>query len=63
MPGRFLPAYRVNAGELNEWTEVWFEHNGVVVVCRQIVGILARRIVTRLKDRSDGRPSASGSAS
>jgi phosphatidylserine decarboxylase len=47
-PGKFLPAYRVNAGELNEWTEVWFEHDGVVVVCRQIVGILARRIVTRL---------------
>jgi phosphatidylserine decarboxylase len=47
-PGRFLPAYRVDAGELNEWTEVWFEQNGVIVVCRQIVGILARRIVTRL---------------
>jgi phosphatidylserine decarboxylase len=47
-PGKFLPAYRVNAGELNEWTEVWFEQNGTIVVCRQIVGILARRIVTRL---------------
>jgi phosphatidylserine decarboxylase len=47
-PGSFLPAYRAEAGQLNEWTEVWFEQNGVVVVCRQIVGILARRIVTRL---------------
>jgi phosphatidylserine decarboxylase len=46
--GRFLPAYRVEAGDLNEWTEVWFDQDGVVVVCRQIVGILARRIVTRL---------------
>lgn len=47
-PGKFLPAYRVDAGELNEWTEVWFDQHGTVVVCRQIVGILARRIVTRL---------------
>lgn len=47
-PGKFLPAYRVDAGEFNEWTEVWFDQDGVVVVCRQIVGILARRIVTRL---------------
>lgn len=48
-PGRFLPAYRAEAGALNEWTEVWFERNGQPVVCRQIVGILARRIVCRLK--------------
>jgi phosphatidylserine decarboxylase len=47
-PGKFLPAYRVDAGQHNEWTEVWFDHDGCVVVCRQIVGILARRIVTRL---------------
>jgi phosphatidylserine decarboxylase len=47
-PGRFLPAYREEAGQFNEWTEVWFEHDGATVVCRQIVGILARRIVTRL---------------
>jgi phosphatidylserine decarboxylase len=47
-PGRFLPAYRVEAGQHNEWTEVWFEGEAAMVVCRQIVGILARRIVTRL---------------
>ena len=47
-PGKFLPAYREDAGQFNEWTEVWFEQNGTTVVCRQIVGILARRIVTRL---------------
>jgi phosphatidylserine decarboxylase len=47
-PGRFLPAYRAEAGQFNEWTEVWFEQNGRLVVCRQIVGILARRIVCRL---------------
>lgn len=47
-PGRFLPAYRDDAGQLNEWTEVWLDHHGAPVVVRQIVGILARRIVTRL---------------
>ena len=48
-PGRWLPAYRPEAGELNEWTEVWFDCDGGPVVCRQIVGILARRIVCRLQ--------------
>ena len=47
-PGRFLPAYRAEAGELNEWTEVWFDTPRGPVVVRQIVGILARRIVCRL---------------
>jgi phosphatidylserine decarboxylase len=47
--GRFLPAYKTEAGTHNEWTEVWFDSRGTVVVCRQIVGILARRIVTRLQ--------------
>jgi phosphatidylserine decarboxylase len=48
-PGKFLPAYKVEAGALNEWTEVWFERDGTTVVARQIVGILARRIVCRLQ--------------
>ena len=48
-PGRFLPAYKTEAGTHNEWTEVWFDHFGTPIVCRQIVGILARRIVTRLE--------------
>jgi phosphatidylserine decarboxylase len=48
-PGQFLPAYKVEAGSLNEWTEVWIERNGRPIVVRQIVGILARRIVCRLQ--------------
>jgi phosphatidylserine decarboxylase len=48
-PGKFLPAYREEAGTLNEWTEVWFDHGGTAVVLRQIVGILARRIVCRVE--------------
>ena len=49
-PGRFLPAYRGEAGELNEYTEVTLDHAGTTIVVRQIVGILARRIVCRVKE-------------
>src|SRR5687767_13846716 len=49
-PGKFLPAYKKEAGELNEWTEVWFDTPGGPIVQRQIVGILARRIVCRLTE-------------
>lgn len=48
-PGRFLPAYRANAGDLNEYTEVTVDHGGQPIVVRQIVGVLARRIVCRIK--------------
>ena len=48
-PGRFLPAYKADAGDLNEYTEVWVDIHGQTVVFRQIVGILARRIVCRAK--------------
>ena len=51
-PGRFLPAYKVEAGDLNEYTEVWLDHGGQTVVVRQIVGILARRIVCRATEGS-----------
>jgi phosphatidylserine decarboxylase len=49
-PGKFLPAYKTEAGELNEWTEVWIDRPGGPVVLRQIVGVLARRIVCRVKE-------------
>jgi phosphatidylserine decarboxylase len=45
--GRFLPAYKHEAGDLNEYTEVWLDHGGQTIVVRQIVGVLARRIVCR----------------
>jgi phosphatidylserine decarboxylase len=48
-PGRFLPAYKADAGDLNEFTEVWVDIGGRTVIFRQIVGILARRIVCRAK--------------
>ena len=46
--GKFLAAYRSEASSSNERTEVAFRHNDVVIVCRQIVGVLARRIVCRV---------------
>ena len=53
--GRFLPAYRHDAGSENERSEVWIDHNGRDVVARQIVGILARRVVCRTTPGSDVR--------
>jgi phosphatidylserine decarboxylase len=46
-PGTFLPAYRAEAHQ-NEQSEIWFEHDGQPVVARQVVGMLARRVVCRL---------------
>ncbi len=47
--GRFLPAYHHDAASTNERSEIWVEQNGQSVVFRQIVGILARRVVCRVK--------------
>ena len=48
-PGRFLPAYRSDAATSNERSEIWIDHRGQTIVARQIVGILARRVVCRLE--------------
>jgi phosphatidylserine decarboxylase len=49
-PGKFLPAYRHEAAAVNERSEVWIDRgNGETVVARQVVGILARRVVCRAK--------------
>jgi phosphatidylserine decarboxylase len=45
--GRFLPAYRHDAGAVNERSEIWIDHDGQPIVARQVVGILARRVVCR----------------
>src|SRR5262249_52124983 len=47
--GRFLPAYRDDAGSTNERSEIWIDHGGQSIVARQIVGILARRVVCRVQ--------------
>jgi phosphatidylserine decarboxylase len=47
-PGRFLPAYDRRSGVENERSEVRVEHAGQTIVFRQVVGVLARRVVCRL---------------
>ena len=47
--GTFLPAYKEEAGE-NELNEIWVDHAGRTVVFRQVVGLLARRIVCRIHE-------------
>ena len=47
--GKYLPAYHRDAAAANERSEVWVDHLGFTVVFRQIVGILARRVVCRVK--------------
>ena len=46
--GRFLPAYHRDAAATNERSEIWIDHHGRTIVARQIVGVLARRVVCRL---------------
>ena len=52
-PGTFLPAYAPGAALSNERSEIWIDHKGRSVVARQIVGLLARRVVCRLKEGAD----------
>ena len=47
--GRFLPAYHADAATANERSEIWLDHGGQTVVARQVVGILARRVVCRVE--------------
>jgi phosphatidylserine decarboxylase len=47
VPGSFVPAYRHDAHR-NEHSEIWVDAGGAAVVIRQVVGVLARRIVCRL---------------
>ena len=46
-PGSFLAAYRKESAHRNERSELWLRDGERTVVFRQIVGVLARRIVTR----------------
>jgi phosphatidylserine decarboxylase len=48
VPGSAIPAYRPDAHR-NEHSEIWLEHDGQVVVARQVVGVLARRVVCRVQ--------------
>jgi len=54
-PGRFLPAYRAAAATENERCEIWIDHGGQMIVARQLVGILARRVVCRVQPNAEVR--------
>jgi phosphatidylserine decarboxylase len=47
--GKFLPAYREEAGLVNERNTIGIENNQLKVFVHQIAGILARRIVCQSK--------------
>jgi phosphatidylserine decarboxylase len=53
--GRFLPAYHHDAAAANERSEIWIDHGGQMIVARQIVGILARRVVCRVQPGAEVR--------
>ena len=46
-PGKFLPAYDEGSND-NELNELWIDSHGRTLVVRQVVGLLARRIVCRV---------------
>ena len=48
-PGRYHAAYRAEATSENERSEVWIDDGSRTAVCRQITGVLVRRVVCRLK--------------
>ena len=48
IPGSFKAAFKPEARE-NERSEIWIDHHGVPIVVRQVVGVLARRVVCRVK--------------
>ena len=47
--GSFLPAYKESAND-NELNELWIDSEGRTFVFRQVVGVLARRIVCRVHE-------------
>lgn len=47
-PGRYRAAYRAEATSENERSEIWIDDGERTVVCRQITGVLVRRVVCRL---------------
>ena len=48
-PGKFLPAYHESSND-NELNEMWIDTDGPTIVVRQVVGVLARRIVCRVHE-------------
>ena len=58
-PGKFLFAWKPKASDQNERSTIVIENDKISILCRQIAGALARRIITysRNKEQSEGVPS------
>jgi phosphatidylserine decarboxylase len=54
-PGGKVAAYKPQASAENERSEVWIQHGAHAVVCRQVAGLIARRVVCRLTPGADVR--------
>lgn len=52
VPGAFLAAFKPESFR-NEHSEIWIDHDARPVVVRQVVGVLARRVVCRLVPGQD----------
>lgn len=48
VPGTFRAAFKPDS-HANERSEIRIDHDGMVVIVRQVVGVLARRVVCRLQ--------------
>ncbi len=48
--GKFLPAFKTHASEINERNTIGIEGNGIKVLVHQITGLIARRIVCWVKE-------------
>lgn len=57
VPGTFRPAYRPDASR-NEHSEIWIDMGGTTIVTRQVVGVLARRVVCRVQPGETLAPGA-----
>ncbi|WP_069999187.1 phosphatidylserine decarboxylase family protein [Cellulosilyticum sp. I15G10I2] len=49
-PGKFLPAFKGHASEINERNAIGIEGEGIKIIVHQITGFIARRIVCRVKE-------------
>lgn len=55
IPGSFKAAFRHDA-HANERSEIWIDCDGVPIVVRQLVGLLARRVVCRVRPGDELAP-------
>ena len=62
-PGSSCRPTSPRAARVNEQSEVWVDHDGRTAVYRQVVGLLARRVVARVREGDDAGRRASASAS